>query len=1123
MSWAPTSLADVTSRTISSLTDAELRRAFDSGSLTRGKVYGHAGRVAVETVEADGHAATASVRGSGPQVYSTSVTLGQTRAGGLSIVGSCSCPISFNCKHVVALIIAIRGSIEASEPESEPDVALAHLRAEYLQSKSQLTQDQLVQYVRPWERLRAQPTEPHWKSALAPLTGDLPASARTEWALQIDLAPSYYQGEALLTARPFKRGAKGKWIKTGAAWQDVEATARGYGSGSNPQANALAELQSAIRHHYASNRRSDGTVDLTGLTRDAWRVFDELIDAGVTLIGPNSGEALIVEKPVVVTIDVTPHDDGGLVVKASLSDDRIDDARASERTKLIGQPAHGIAAWDDDSPRQLWLAPFDRPLDQHLSGLVRKPNGVHVPADDTTEFLRDFLPRLQRSLGTVRVDPRIDVPKVIPPRLSLTVKHEGLAAELVWGFVYEIDGKPVHAPWSLGREPFRDHRAEQDLIDAFVAPEGLPVLTDAGGRTKLLPQAQLDGYPAVVFSEDVVPALIAMGVDVQIEGERPDYRLAGVAPVVHISLEDGKDPRSDWYDLAVTVTIEGEKVHFGPLFAALAAGETHVVLLSGLYLSIDRPELLQLRELIMEARELSDRRSESLRVNRFHAGLWEDLVSLGVIERQSSAWQESIGALAAVDEIPVPDLPAGLNAELRPYQRDGFAWLSFLADHGLGGVLADDMGLGKTVQALAMIVRQVERGSGPFLVVAPTSVVSNWAREAEKFAPGLKVVTIFGTRARRGMEFADAIEGADIVVTSYALFRIENDAYSAHEWAGLLLDEAQFVKNHQGKTYQCVRRLNARFKLAITGTPLENSLMDLWAMLSIVAPGLYPDPKRFAENYQRPIEAGHGQDRLERLQRRVRPLMRRRTKEEVASDLPPKTEQVLEVALSPKHARIYQTHLQRERQKVMGLLADDSSDHRFEVLRSLTKLRQLSLDPGLIDEEYDDVGSAKIDVLMEHVQEVTAEGHRVLVFSQFTQYLKRVRARLDDAGIAHAYLDGRTRNRGAAIEQFTSGERPVFVISLKAGGFGLNLTEADYCYVLDPWWNPATEAQAVDRAHRIGQTRPVMVYRLVSVDTIEEKVMELKARKAALFDAVMEDGATLSGALSADDIRGLLG
>lgn len=1090
--------------TISSLTDAELRRAFDGGSFSRGKAYAHAGRVTIVELDPAGASVTAVVRGSGPQIYSTTVEVRETRAGGTHIGSACDCFVGFSCKHAVAVIIAVRGSLGASEPEPEPPASTVMPHESWLR------------------RAVARPPEPSWRSTLAPLVAGESVRASTDWALQISLDPSYYQGEAMLSARPMRRGAKGKWIKTGATWPDVEASTRGF-NGGNPQIDALAELQVAVRTHYSHIRRADGTIDLGGLTRDAWRVFDALADAGVTLLGPGGAAVTVVPSPVTVSVDLSPSESGGLLVSASVPDAAIADALADDRTMLIGQPAHGIAAWDDGSPRQLWLARFDQPLDSPLRALVQNRSGIRVPEADAPEFLRDFYPRLQRAVGSVRVDPRIDVPEVVPPRLSMTIHHDGLSADVTWGFAYEVDGKTVRTSWGPSGELFRDHGAEHDLISAFVPPDGLPVTTNAAGRVSPAPLARVEGYPAAVLSEDVVPALIASGVDVEVTGNRPDYRLANVAPVVHISLEDGKDPRSDWFDLAVTVTIEGEKVHFGPLFAALAAGETHVVLLSGLYLSIDRPELVQLRELIEEARQLTDRRSDRLRVSRFQAGMWDELVALGTVERQSSRWQESVAALASLEEVPVLDVPDGLHAELRPYQQEGYEWLSFLADHSLGGILADDMGLGKTVQALAMIVRQVERGSGPFLVVAPTSVVGNWEREAERFAPGLKIATITGTRARRGTELAEAVAGADIVVTSYALFRIENDAYRDQAWAGLLLDEAQFVKNHQGKTYQCARRLNAPFKLAITGTPLENSLMDLWAMLSIVAPGLYPDPQRFAESYQRPIETGHGKDKLELLQRRVRPLMRRRTKDEVASDLPPKTEQVLEVALSPKHARIYQTHLQRERQKVMGLLADDSSDHRFEVLRSLTKLRLLSLDPGLVDDEYADVGSAKIDVLMEHLVEVTAEGHRVLVFSQFTTYLKRVRARLDDAGIAHAYLDGRTRNRPAAVEQFTSGERPVFVISLKAGGVGLNLTEADYCYVLDPWWNPATEAQAVDRAHRIGQTRPVMVYRLVSTDTIEEKVMELKARKAALFDAVMDDGAALSGSLSTADIRALLG
>ena len=296
--------------------------------------------------------------------------------------------------------------------------------------------------------------------------------------------------------------------------------------------------------------------------------------------------------------------------------------------------------------------------------------------------------------------------------------------------------------------------------------------------------------------------------------------------------------------------------------------------------------------------------------------------------------------------------------------------------------------------------------------------------------------------------------------------------------------------------------------------------MDLWSLLSITAPGLYPDPKRFATVYCKPIESGRAPEMLATLRRRIAPLMRRRTKDAVLAELPPKIEQTVDIELGAKHARIYQTQLQRQRQKVLGLVGDVQR-HRFEILKSLTLLRQLSLDPALVDNAHLLVGSAKLDRLVDDLAQVVAEGHRALVFSQFTRFLARVKERLDTAGIGYAYLDGRTRKREQAIARFKDGNVPVFVISLKAGGFGLNLTEADYCFVLDPWWNPASEMQAVDRTHRIGQERTVMVYRYVAAGTIEEKVMELKARKAALFADVIDGDGDLSGTLSADDIRGL--
>lgn len=297
--------------------------------------------------------------------------------------------------------------------------------------------------------------------------------------------------------------------------------------------------------------------------------------------------------------------------------------------------------------------------------------------------------------------------------------------------------------------------------------------------------------------------------------------------------------------------------------------------------------------------------------------------------------------------------------------------------------------------------------------------------------------------------------------------------------------------------------------------------MELWSLLAIVAPGLFPSARRFTEDYQRPIERRGSNELLQRLRRRISPLMMRRTKEVVAADLPEKQEQELRVELDPKHRKIYDTFLQRERQKLMGLL-EDFDRNKIAVFRSLTLLRMLSLDASLLDDKYASVPSRKIEVLFEQLDDVVAEGHRALVFSQFTSFLKKIAAQLEARGIPYCYLDGSTRRRSEVIDRFKSGEAPVFLISLKAGGFGLNLTEADYCFLLDPWWNPATEAQAVDRTHRIGQTRNVMVYRMVSAGTIEEKVMALKGKKADLFASVMNDDGVFSSAMTAEDIKGLL-
>ncbi len=449
------------------------------------------------------------------------------------------------------------------------------------------------------------------------------------------------------------------------------------------------------------------------------------------------------------------------------------------------------------------------------------------------------------------------------------------------------------------------------------------------------------------------------------------------------------------------------------------------------------------------------------------------------MDQQAAQWVRSAQALTDLTELPEVE-PTGLSSQLRPYQLDGFRWLAFLWESGLGGVLADDMGLGKTLQTLALIAHATGRGSGPFLVVAPTSVVPGWVSEAARHTPGLRVRAVEGTAKRRGTTIAEEADGVDVLVTSYTLLRLEGEDYTKVDWGGLVLDEAHQVKNHRGQTYKAVRMLDAPFRLGLTGTPFENRLMELWSLLSIVTPGLYPWPQQFQDQVVGPVEKRGDENALARFRRRIRPFLLRRTKSLVAADLPPKQEQVLDVTLSPKHRRIYDTHLQRERQEVLGLV-DDFERNRIAIFGALTRLRQLSLDAALVDPAQDAVGSAKLDVLVEHLHELAAEGHRALVFSQFTGYLGRVRDRLAREGIGAAYL----------------------------------------VFVLDPWWNPAVEAQAVDRAHRIGQQKPVMVYRLVATDTIEEKVMELKARKAELFAQVVDGDGALSGAVTAEDVKAL--
>jgi superfamily II DNA or RNA helicase len=985
------------------------------------------------------------------------------------------------------------------------------------------------------------PRPPSWEESLGALVaaGAGGRHGRASLAVELTLWAPTTLGRPTgststeLTARLLQRGRSG-WIR-GLSWS-LLSTMQRTGEFRGDEVRLLRELFALHQcaHPVTSYAYGDTTtIDLAAFdSRQLWGLLDQAAALGLPLVHGRTENGVFGRyDEAELTLDVT-HDDAidGLRVRPVLRVEGADDEVVAVR--FIGRDGHGVVyvtaaeARGGSSPLR-WrprLARMTRPVSPVLQRAAVDHRSLTVPATGRARFRDQFVPRLRHQATIVSSDGSFTPPTITGPTLVLRAGYGGEhEVALSWEWAYEIGDTRLRAPLCRPGldDGYRDAVAERAVVDALALPLGRYGLRLDGSVPA--PPIRLCGMDTVRFTTEVLPLLVgAPGVDVEVVGEPADYREAGDSLCIGLSTDEVPD-QTDWFDLGVSITVEGQEVPFLAVFAALASDESHLLLPDGAFFSLQKPELQALRRLIEEARGLQDAPEGPLRLSRFQASLWDELAQVGVVERQATAWQQQVAGLLSLEGLDTADPPSALRGELRPYQCDGFAWLAFLWRSGLGGVLADDMGLGKTVQTLALIchAKQIDPSSGPFLIVAPTSVVPNWVAEAARFAPHLRVVAVTDTQRRRGHDLAEVVAGADVVVTSYTLFRLGIEAHEAETWSGLILDEAQVVKNHRSKAHQCARRLPAPFKLAITGTPMENTLMELWSLLAITAPGLFPSAKHFRDHYVLPIERQHDADCLARLRRRIRPLMKRRTKELVAADLPAKQEQVLEVDLDPRHRVIYQRHLQRERQKLLGLI-HDMDGNRFLILKSLTLLRRLSLHAGFVDEQHDDVPSSKLDALAEQLHDVISGGHRALVFSQFTGYLARVRARLDALGIDYCYLDGRTRDREAVVREFKEGTAPVFLISLKAGGAGLNLAEADYCFLLDPWWNPATEAQAVDRAHRIGQTRTVIVYRLVAKDTIEQKVMALKQRKAELVAGVMDDGDAFGSSLDADDIRELL-
>ncbi len=481
---------------------------------------------------------------------------------------------------------------------------------------------------------------------------------------------------------------------------------------------------------------------------------------------------------------------------------------------------------------------------------------------------------------------------------------------------------------------------------------------------------------------------------------------------------------------------------------------------------------------------------------------------------------DRLSSFSGIDKV---EPPAGLQTELRPYQKDGLDWLQFLRAYELGGILADDMGLGKTVQTLAHILVEKREGrlDRPCLVVCPTSVVPNWRAEAARLAPELRVLSLHGPD--RAQHFGE-INDADLVVTTYALLLRDADHLLSVTWHIAVLDEAQAIKNANAKTTGLVCRLDARHRLCLTGTPVENHLGELWSQFAFLMPGLLGDARRFARVFRTPIEKKQDGERRAVLSGRLKPFMLRRTKTLVAAELPPKTEMLRPLELAGQQRDLYETVRLAMHEKVRREVAQKGfARSHIVVLDALLKLRQVCCDPRLVKlaAARPVTASAKLEHLMEMLPQLVEDGRRILLFSQFTSMLDLIKSALGEAGIKFVELRGDTTDRARPVARFQQGEVPLFLISLKAGGTGLNLTAADTVIHYDPWWNPAVEDQATDRAHRIGQDKPVFVYKLVAQGTVEERMLELQQRKKALAAGIYEGGGNAAAALQAADIERL--
>ena len=1128
-----------------------IRATVSANAYAAAQAYVRAGRVRALQADPEHNRISAKVQGSASKPYAQMIEIGASRAGKPVVHGDCTCPVGFNCKHVAAVLMAHRAASAPAVPAPQPDA-----------SEDDRWQMREIGNVG-GKRIFALQQAPERITAPAPAetAGPVLAPALAAWlhGLEADAAADSEDYPEGVYKRLFYMLSQQKQTATGAPLlhvalvsADVKRDGTISQNHSNPNAYQLMHGATIPKYLRPSDRAILPLVNGTTLDERGGNPEQALRQIFAT------GRARVGSFPGIEAREGAARD-GAL--------EWLMEPDGAQRPAL-SVPAGGVAFllpapwYIDTATGEIGTLNIGVPpllLRRLLNAPPVLPGQVAMVREALAEKLPTMNLPVPRELphgGKLAGKP---VPHIRLRRLADTNYYDFErrfgGADVTLSFRYgPVLVPPGHAETELVHEGERfelvRHVSAEASAHAILSKTGFVPLRRAlpwgsvpGDRDRLVPKTENPAGAWMDFMLASLPMLRGLGWEVAIDEDFP-HRLIEPTGPMHAELREGSG--IDWFDFDLGVLVGEERVDLAPALVAMLSRAEHLPMLrslrnqeveAGRKLVLPLPdgrrialELASIKSMLLTLLDLFsgggiETKHGRLTVSRHNAAEMAALEQAGLAAGLVWRGGEALRALGrqlhdrgGIGEAAVPDWFA---ASLRPYQQRGVDWLQFLREAGLAGVLADDMGLGKTVQTLAhlAIEKQAGRLTAPALVICPTSVVGNWAREAERFTPQLRVLPLQGSDRK---ERFGRIAESDLVISTYPLMTRDYDVLTAQDWHTVILDEAQTVKNPGASMAQAVRQLRAGQRICLTGTPMENHLGELWALFDFMMPGFLGSQQDFGRRFRTPVEKGGDAAVHAALAKRVAPFLLRRNKSEVAADLPPRTEIVENVQMQAPQRAVYEAIRMAMHARVQQAIAEQGlAKSGIVILDALLKMRQACCDPRLLKisgTTAKKAGSAKLERLMELLTTLLEEGRSILLFSQFTSMLALIEEALKPLGIEYVMLTGDTVDRRKPVDRFQAGRVKLFLISLKAGGVGLNLTAADTVIHYDPWWNPAVENQATDRAHRIGQTKSVFVHRLITENSIEEKMEVLKARKSALAEGILSGAGANALRMTEDDV-----